>query len=114
MGANDKQVGGRHYKRTGAVEHWDLVAQWDLDYFQGQITKYVMRWREKGGLQDLEKAAHFLEKYREVEAGKALAASLEGLTESPHYHGFERVQIPEPTGPSEAISRRKVPSSRKK
>jgi hypothetical protein len=30
------------------------------------ITKYVMRWKLKGGMEDLEKAAHFLEKYMEL------------------------------------------------
>lgn len=64
--ANDKQVGGGHYKTPGAVEHWDIVVQHDLDYFQGQITKYIMRWRDKNGVEDLEKARHFLDKYIEL------------------------------------------------
>lgn len=64
--ANKRQVGGSHYKDMG-IEHWDVVALNNLDYFQGQVTKYVMRWRGKNGLQDLEKAKHFLEKYIEVE-----------------------------------------------
>lgn len=71
--ANDRQVGGTHYKGEGKVEHWDIVAQWGLDYFQGQITKYVMRWRAKGGIQDLEKARHFLDKYIELEKAKVEA-----------------------------------------
>lgn len=67
MAANERQVGGNHYKGDGRkVEHWDIVAQHDLDYFQGQITKYVMRWRDKGGIPDLEKALHFIEKYIEL------------------------------------------------
>lgn len=70
MAANDRQIGGTHYKVEGKVEHWDIVAQHNLDYFQGQITKYVMRWRLKGGLQDLQKARHFLEKYLELETAK--------------------------------------------
>jgi hypothetical protein len=65
MNANLKQVGGDHYKGS-AVEHWDFVDQHDLDYFQAQIIKYTMRWREKGGIQDLEKAQHFLDKYMEL------------------------------------------------
>lgn len=64
MGANDRQVGGSHYKAK--TQHWDIVAEHDLDYFQGQITKYVMRWKKKNGLQDLEKARHFLDKYIEL------------------------------------------------
>lgn len=65
MSANDKQVGGDHYKSS--IQHWDFVLANDLDYFQSQITKYVSRWKKKNGLKDLEKAQHFLEKYIEVE-----------------------------------------------
>ena len=69
-GANVRQVGGDHYK-NGGEEHWDRVARLNLDYFQGQITKYVERWRKKNGVEDLKKAQHFLEKYIElVEQGK--------------------------------------------
>jgi hypothetical protein len=59
--ANSRQVGGEHYKAS--IQHWDWVASNRLDYFQGQITKYVYRWRLKGGIEDLRKAQHFLEKY---------------------------------------------------
>ena len=62
---NDLQVGGNHY-HSGTIQHWDYVAANNLDYFQGQITKYVARWRDKGGVQDLLKARHFLDKYIEV------------------------------------------------
>lgn len=64
MAANDKQVGGSHYKH-GGEEHWDRVARLKLDYMQGQITKYVERWKDKNGIEDLRKAQHFLEKYIE-------------------------------------------------
>jgi len=64
MLANNKQVGGDHYK--SAVQHWDYVWANKLDYFQGQITKYVARWKNKNGLQDLKKAQHFLTKYIEL------------------------------------------------
>ena len=70
MNANERQVGGSHYG-GGTQQHWDMVVQHELDYFQGQITKYVMRWKAKNGLQDLEKAQHFLEKYiEEIKAGR--------------------------------------------
>jgi hypothetical protein len=64
-GANRVQVGGDHYKKQ-RIEHWDWVAANDLDYFQGNITKYVSRWRDKDGLKDLEKARHYLDKYIEI------------------------------------------------
>lgn len=62
--ANERQVGGEHYKAP--IQHWDFVASNNLDYFQGQITKYVTRWKNKNGLQDLLKAQHFLQKYIEL------------------------------------------------
>lgn len=65
MNANDKQVGGQHYKSS--IQHWDYVAANGLGYFEGQITKYVTRWRSKGGIEDLRKARHFLDKLIELE-----------------------------------------------
>jgi hypothetical protein len=68
--ANERQVGGSHYQKHGMLQHWDIVHKFKLDYFQGQITKYVMRWKDKNGIQDLKKAAHFLEKYIELNEEK--------------------------------------------
>lgn len=64
--ANATQVGGAHYKVS--IEHWDFVVARKLGYFEGQITKYVTRWRKKGGAQDLRKAQHFLTKLAELRA----------------------------------------------
>lgn len=70
MTANDKQVAGSHYKGNSfhgiPIDHWDVVAIFNLDYFQGQITKYVMRYNKKNGVEDLRKAVHYLEKYLEI------------------------------------------------
>lgn len=66
---NRRQVGGTHYGLR-SYQHWDMVAEFNLDYFQGQITKYVMRWRDKNGVEDLEKAGHYLEKYMEIERAR--------------------------------------------
>lgn len=70
--ANETQIGGDHYKGAecphcgGSLEHWDLAWLFKWDNFQYAITKYVMRWREKHGLEDLKKAKHCIEKYIEV------------------------------------------------
>lgn len=74
--ANDTQVGGQHYRTD--IQHWDYVVANKLDYFQGQITKYVTRWKKKNGLDDLRKAQHFLEKYIEVETAREDAAAEPG------------------------------------
>jgi hypothetical protein len=68
--ANDRQVAGTHYKQGDKPEHWDLAIMYNWDPFQYQITKYVMRWKDKHTtpeqkLTDLEKARHFLDKYIE-------------------------------------------------
>lgn len=65
MSANDQQVGGGHYK-TGTTEHWDWVEDQGVGYLEGCATKYVARFRDKGGRQDLEKAIHFVEKLLEL------------------------------------------------
>lgn len=62
--ANATQVGGAHY--AAKYQHWDLVWEAGMSYFSGQITKYVYRARSKNGLQDLEKALHFVRKYTEL------------------------------------------------
>lgn len=66
---NSYQIGGEHYGLK-KFQHWDIVAMFNLDYFQGQVTKYVMRWRDKNGIEDLEKGAHYLAKYIAVEKDK--------------------------------------------
>jgi hypothetical protein len=66
--ANDYQISGDHYRTP--IQHWDFVAANGLDYWQAAITKYVVRWRQKGGVEDLKKAQHYLAKYMElIEAG---------------------------------------------
>lgn len=72
MSANDRQEGGNHYRQHGETgeQHWDRVARLGLDYFQACITKYVERWKDKGGVLDLKKARHFLDKYIELQEAK--------------------------------------------
>lgn len=65
MAANDQQIGGRHYIEK-AIQPWDFIVQNDLGYLEGCIVKYVSRYKEKGGLEDLIKASHYLDKLIEV------------------------------------------------
>lgn len=68
MSANDKQVGGNHYNKDGE-QHWDRM--WRLygrGYFVGCATKYIERYHLKNGIQDLEKARHFIDKLIELES----------------------------------------------
>lgn len=64
MPANDRQVGGDHYKTE--IQHWDLVEANKIPYMEAQILRYVMRHAKKGGRSDLEKAKHYIEKLMEL------------------------------------------------
>lgn len=66
MSANDRQIGGDHYRKKAGVQHWDYAISKQMDLFQYVVTKYVERWRDKNGIADLEKALHYLEKYIET------------------------------------------------
>ena len=63
--ANAQQVGGAHYA-TKAIQPWDFIIANNLGYLEGNIVKYVSRWKDKGGVQDLKKAQHYLQKLIEV------------------------------------------------
>ena len=70
MTANNIQVGGDHYKKHGDLQPGDVITAWNLGYLDGTALKYIARWRDKGGLDDIRKAIHFLEKFIEVETAK--------------------------------------------
>jgi len=66
--ANDVQVAGTHYKDK-AIQPWDYVVANNLGYLEGNIVKYISRWKDKGGMDDLKKARHYLDKLIEVHDG---------------------------------------------
>jgi hypothetical protein len=70
MKANEIQVGGTHYKGK-TIQPWDYIAANDIGYFEGNIIKYVSRWRDKGGVDDLKKARHYLDKLIELNTPEA-------------------------------------------
>ena len=68
--ANARQVGGAHYKKW-AIQPWDFIERNGLTFCSGNVIKYVCRYRDKAGVEDLEKAKHYLEKLIEVERERA-------------------------------------------
>lgn len=60
MEANDRQVGGDHYRTS--YQHWDLAIKFRMPYLDGATTKHVSRWRKKLGVLDLQKGLHYLDK----------------------------------------------------
>ncbi len=67
--ANEIQIGGDHYKEK-TIQPWDFIAANQLGYFEGNIVKYVSRWQNKGGINDLKKARHYLDKLIELSETK--------------------------------------------
>ena len=65
MSANEIQVGGDHYQ-SKAIQPWDYIISNNLGYLEGNIVKYVSRWKDKNGVEDLKKAQHYLAKLIEV------------------------------------------------
>lgn len=65
--ANERQIGGDHYTKYGDLQPWDLWLLWNLNGFQATIIKHIVRYRDKLGIEDLEKARHYLDKLIEEE-----------------------------------------------
>jgi hypothetical protein len=64
--ANDVQVGGNHYT-SKSVQPWEAMESWMSEeafkgYIWGNVIKYMARWEDKGGVEDLKKAQHYLDK----------------------------------------------------
>lgn len=55
-----KQEGGSHYKNL-TIQPIEYIQANKLGYEQGNVVKYVTRYKEKGGVGDLLKAIHYLE-----------------------------------------------------
>lgn len=60
MEVNEIQIGGDHYRKK--YQHWDFVCDTGMPYLLGCATKYVARHQDKNGIEDLQKAIHYLEK----------------------------------------------------
>jgi hypothetical protein len=105
------QVGGAHYKAKG-IQPVEFIHSNNLTFIEGNVIKYVWRWREKGGIADLEKAKHYIEMLIELEAKRdpplvevveegpdgrhALIVLLAELLARGHYahcHTAERVEL---------------------
>lgn len=61
----DKVFHPSHYNQ-GKFEVWDVIEDWNLDFFLGNVIKYIARAGHKGdALEDLKKAQNYLEEYIE-------------------------------------------------
>jgi hypothetical protein len=53
------QVGGTHYTSM-KIQPVEYILANNIGFIEGCVIKYVSRWKAKGGVQDLEKARHFI------------------------------------------------------
>lgn len=60
IAASKKQVGGSHYKDL-KIQPFEYALANNLNYAQANVVKYVTRYKQKGGIQDLQKAIHNIE-----------------------------------------------------
>ena len=65
MNATDTQVGGTHYLQM-PYQPIRLIAELQMNFFQGSILKHLCRYRHKGGNEDLKKAIHYCQLAREL------------------------------------------------
>jgi hypothetical protein len=65
--ALDVQVGGGHYKRM-AIQPVEYIHKNGIPYIEGCVIKYISRWRNKNGIEDLKKAKHFIDLLIELES----------------------------------------------
>ncbi len=60
MNALQTQVDGDHYK-TKAIQPVEYIHANNLGFCEGNVVKYITRWKDKNGIKDLEKARHYLD-----------------------------------------------------
>ena len=71
MSALQQQVGGDHYRAKG-IQPIEYIHANNLGFCEGNVVKYVTRWKDKGGEDDLRKAIHYLELLIQLETESSL------------------------------------------
>jgi len=60
MSSWDQQVGGNHYKQL-KIQPLEYALENGLGICEHAVVKYVSRWKDKGGVEDLRKARHYID-----------------------------------------------------
>jgi hypothetical protein len=66
MTAFDDQIGGTHYKHM-MLQPTEYIMANNLGWCEGNVIKYISRWRSKGGIDDLRKVIHYTQILIEAE-----------------------------------------------
>jgi hypothetical protein len=56
--ATDKQIGGKHYKEY-KIQPIEFIVKNKLSFIQGCVIKYICRFENKNGIEDLKKIKHY-------------------------------------------------------
>ncbi len=56
----EEQVGGTHYKDM-KIQPIEFIMGNNLSYNQGNVVKYVCRYKDKNGIEDLKKAKQYID-----------------------------------------------------
>jgi len=93
MDINDIQIGGTHYKRE--YQHWDLCIDIELPFVLGCAAKYISRWKDKNGAQDLRKSLHYLAKAQDsnIRVNNYSAIQRECIDKFADQHGAQEADI---------------------
>ena len=59
------QVGGNHYSKY-RMQPVEAIQKMNLDFVRGNILKYLVRYRDKNGIEDLKKAKHYAESLHQI------------------------------------------------
>ncbi len=65
MAAPEEQVGGDHYSRH-PIQPIEFIEAAQLGYHEGNVVKYLSRWKNKNGLEDLKKARWYLDRLIQI------------------------------------------------
>ena len=59
---NSKQIKNPSRYTKGKIECWDYIIDQNMNFLEGCVVKYITRYKEKNGIEDLEKAKIFIDK----------------------------------------------------
>ncbi|AUR83334.1 protein of unknown function DUF3310 [Vibrio phage 1.033.O._10N.222.49.B8] len=63
--ATERQIGGDHYKSL-KIQPIEYIDANNMPYLEGNVVKYVTRHASKNGVQDIDKAIHYLELIKQM------------------------------------------------
>jgi len=94
MSALDEQVGGEHYKGM-VIQPVEFIQKNRLGFVEGNIIKYICRWRAKNGIEDLHKVRHYIDLLIDLESAEAVKEPDESESEDNRFY-IDGKEVPYP------------------